>query len=154
MPRTIDYLDEPLELDDYEERHRPANQRQVRGVPVDPLLRETFEITPHDERDPLEIEDWWNRPFIVSHQSDEGVRYDVRCLDGGAWDRSTWRGTYESLDAAVDSAIALSEAPQQMWRVTELKGRVLYEGTLSQCEEWVAGSRISEAVVFTPVERE
>ena len=33
-----------------------------------------------------------------------GVRYDVRCLDGGAWDRSTWWGSFGSLEEARDCA--------------------------------------------------
>ncbi|WP_439126188.1 MAG: hypothetical protein ACNJA3_27870 (plasmid) [Pseudomonas rhizophila] len=36
----------------------------------------------------------------------DGVRYDVRCLDGGAWDRSTWWGSSGSLDEAVKLAEA------------------------------------------------
>jgi hypothetical protein len=35
-----------------------------------------------------------------------GVSYDVRCLDGGAWDRSTWWGSSGSLDDAVKLAEA------------------------------------------------
>jgi hypothetical protein len=31
-----------------------------------------------------------------------GTRYDVRCLDGGAWDRSTGWGMVGSLEAAID----------------------------------------------------
>lgn len=31
----------------------------------------------------------------------EGVRYTVRCLDGGAWDRSTWWGDAATLEAAL-----------------------------------------------------
>lgn len=42
--------------------------------------------------------------WLVS--SPEGVRYDVRCLDGGAWDRSTWWGNFGSLDEAVSCAKA------------------------------------------------
>lgn len=30
-----------------------------------------------------------------------GVRYDVRCLDGGAWDRSTCWGMFASLEEAL-----------------------------------------------------
>lgn len=37
----------------------------------------------------------------------EGTRYEVRCLDGGAWDRSTSRGMFASLDAAVVAAEGL-----------------------------------------------
>ncbi|QIL73099.1 hypothetical protein G7048_23735 [Diaphorobacter sp. HDW4B] len=32
-----------------------------------------------------------------------GARYVVRCLNGGAWDRSCWLGAYVSLEAALDS---------------------------------------------------
>lgn len=30
----------------------------------------------------------------------DGVRYDVRCLDGGAWDRTTNKGHYKTLEEA------------------------------------------------------
>lgn len=33
-----------------------------------------------------------------------GIRYSVRCLDGGAWDRSTNYGDYGDIDAAMDQA--------------------------------------------------
>lgn len=33
-----------------------------------------------------------------------GVCYHVRCLDGGAWDRSTWWGSFGSLEEARDCA--------------------------------------------------
>lgn len=117
MPRTIEYIGETLEIDDYEPRHRPNNQRLVRGVPVDPCLRQTFEMTPNQDRDQQELDDWWGRPFVVSYRDSSpgfkehwptGQRYDVRCLDGGAWDRSTWRGSYGSLDEAIDAACALA----------------------------------------------
>jgi len=38
-----------------------------------------------------------------------GVRYCVRCLDGGAWDRSTNYGMFASLDEAVDQALELAD---------------------------------------------
>ena len=38
-----------------------------------------------------------------------GVRYDVRCLDGGAWDRSTWRGSFGTEGEAVAHGKALIE---------------------------------------------
>lgn len=31
-----------------------------------------------------------------------GTRYTVECLDGGAWDRPTWWGTFESLEEALE----------------------------------------------------
>lgn len=34
-----------------------------------------------------------------------GEQYTVRCLDGGAWDRSTWWGDSPTLEGALDLAI-------------------------------------------------
>ena len=33
-----------------------------------------------------------------------GIAYCVRCLDGGAWDRSTNYGTYADIDSALAKA--------------------------------------------------
>jgi len=33
-----------------------------------------------------------------------GVRYEVRCLDGGSWDRSTWWGNFATLEQALECA--------------------------------------------------
>ncbi|MDG4868620.1 hypothetical protein P8631_11470 (plasmid) [Guyparkeria sp. 1SP6A2] len=38
----------------------------------------------------------------------EGVRYDVHCLDGGAWDRPTSRGMFPTLHEAIARALALN----------------------------------------------
>jgi len=31
-----------------------------------------------------------------------GIRYDVRILDGGAWDRTTNKGSFDNLDEAIE----------------------------------------------------
>lgn len=33
-----------------------------------------------------------------------GTRYDVRCLDGGAWDRPTAWGMFQTLEQAIECA--------------------------------------------------
>jgi len=33
-----------------------------------------------------------------------GVNYTVHCLDGGAWDRPTWRGTFATIEEALQKA--------------------------------------------------
>lgn len=33
---------------------------------------------------------------------DDGIRYDVRILDGGAWDRTSNKGSYRTLKEAMD----------------------------------------------------
>lgn len=80
----------------------------LRGRTVDPVLPKRFDDTPNEDRSPRSMA-WWNVPFIVACCYDDatfrkawpgGVRYDVRCLDGGAWDRSTWWGSFSTLDEA------------------------------------------------------
>ncbi len=82
----------------------------IRGIPIDPMLPIKFDDTPHDARNALSMA-WWGVPFVsTDHDADprhwpKGVRYDVRCLDGGAWDRSTAWGSFPTLEAAVDLAL-------------------------------------------------
>jgi hypothetical protein len=38
-----------------------------------------------------------------------GFRYEVRILDGGAWDRSTWKGFFNNFDDALELAKNLYE---------------------------------------------
>ena len=147
--RVIDYCGEKVVLHDYEDRHRPENQPMIQGVPFNPRLRDGFDNTPNDDRDPQEVDDWWGRAFIRScswaemadsysdyidrvsrpglgdftpktreeFDADQearrikwfeswptGVRYEVRCLDGGAWDRSTSLSMVGSLEDALDIA--------------------------------------------------
>lgn len=33
----------------------------------------------------------------------KGIRYDIRMLDGGAWDRTTWHGSFTTLEEAIES---------------------------------------------------
>ena len=66
--------------------------------PLDPVLPPDFDNTPNDERSEKELETWWERPFI---QTGHDGKFDVRCLDGGAWDRPTWYCTADSVDEAI-----------------------------------------------------
>lgn len=85
----------------------PAVDGPRLDLSVDPLLPPDFYNTPNEERSAQELADWWMRPYLVSI---EGGRYDVRCLDGGAWDRPTFWGDADTLDAA--RALATSRLEQ------------------------------------------
>ena len=128
----------------YLDEHRPEFQECINGVPINPNLRSDFDDTDNEVRDPLEISDWWGKPFIRIESWDDsaesweshverlkqnpdieiaakeayeaqqieskkswlrsfptGFRYEVRCLDGGAWDRSTLWGMVGSLEEAM-----------------------------------------------------
>ncbi|MGW8422866.1 hypothetical protein [Comamonas sp. HJ-2] len=84
----------------------------VQGILIDPQLPADFDSTPNDDRPPEQMA-MWGMPYIVSNGAG---RYDVRCLDGGAWDRSTWKGQAATIEAAVELARHLLAHP----RVDEL----------------------------------
>jgi hypothetical protein len=99
-------------------------------IPINPKLPRDFDDWPNDLR-PRSHRKWWNRPYIQTVTWEQmkprnpemvgefrdrwfaawpsGTRYDVRCLDGGAWDRSTNWGSFATLDEAL--ACASSGAP-------------------------------------------
>lgn len=110
----------------------------IDGIPVNPRLPRDFDNTPNDERPespwwfrPFITTDSWDE--IEAHtraRTDEyaavqianlsedreqwfaawpsGVRYGTRCLDGGAWDRSTNWGMFATLQEAVDCAFSMN----------------------------------------------
>jgi hypothetical protein len=95
--------------------------------PINPRLPRNFDNTPNESR-PASHQRWWDRPFIQTYTWDDmvnptsseeakanqrrdwfeswpsGVRYDVRCLDGGAWDRPTCWGCFATLEEAIACA--------------------------------------------------
>jgi hypothetical protein len=70
------------------------------AFPVDPALPEGFYETPNDDRSDAEIAEWWDKPYAVTVDG----AYDVRCLDGGAWDRPTFYGLVTTLLEAQEIA--------------------------------------------------
>lgn len=70
-------------------------------LPVDPALPPEFDNTANESRSKAELDAWWLRPFA---QSRADGSLDVRCLDGGAWDRPTYYGTAKDLAEAQDIA--------------------------------------------------
>jgi hypothetical protein len=88
---------------------------QVIGrVPVNPTLPEHFGDTANEKR-PQSHMAWWGVPYVEIYEDDHPkfvehwkgtVRYDVRCLDGGAWDRPTCWGMFATLAEAVACAVS------------------------------------------------
>ena len=84
--------------------------------PVNPPLPEGFDSTPNDERPKWQRDILWGRPYIEiidfsgnpKYEKDwleawpDGKRFDVRCLDGGAWDRPTAWGMFKTLNEAYE----------------------------------------------------
>ncbi|MFI8704597.1 DNA-binding protein [Citrobacter braakii] len=80
-------------------------------IPLDPKLPANFDNTRNEDRSKAQLDVWWDHPYGIT-QSDG--RIFVRCLNGGAWDRSSFLGeanTYEE-------ACLLAEAKQARWVAT------------------------------------
>lgn len=91
-------------------------------IPLDPDLPENFDATPNELRSKAELDAWWDHPFGVS-LSDGSI--EVRCLNGGAHDRSSWLG----LAPGYEEACALAEKTQAEWvRMRERPSIALDEG--------------------------
>jgi hypothetical protein len=73
-------------------------------IPLDPDLPEMFDATPNEERSKAELDAWWDHPYGVTR--DDG-KIEVRCLNGGAWDRPTYLGMVDTYDEACILAEAL-----------------------------------------------
>jgi hypothetical protein len=81
----------------------------IDGVPINPELPDDFGDTANEDR-PVRHLAWWGVPFIEICTCDHpkfieawqgSIRFDVRCLDGGAWDRPTCLGMFGSLSEAL-----------------------------------------------------
>lgn len=80
-------------------------------IPIDPELPDDFDDTPNDERSLEELDLWWDRPFAITNPNGT---LTVRCLDGGAWDRSTNYG----VAANAEEAAKLGATKLAAWRAT------------------------------------
>lgn len=88
----------------------------IEGVPIDPELPKNWDNIAHESRPDCHRK-IWGKPYIVIQKRPQGfsqsewlgfwplgVRYDVRCLDGGAWDRSTGCGCFSTLEESLAKA--------------------------------------------------
>lgn len=67
------------------------------SVPIDPALPSNFDETANQDRSDAELKAWWNRPFANTYPDGKLL---VRCLDGGAWDRTTYYGLADTHEEA------------------------------------------------------
>jgi hypothetical protein len=88
----------------------PAESEVEFELPVDPDLPPHFDDLSNERRSKAELDRWWLRPFAVTLADGS---YEVRCLDGGAWDRSTWYGHAKDLQEAREIARSKLERWQQ-----------------------------------------
>lgn len=101
----------PAGFDSTPNQDRPDSHRKFYGWPY--IVTETAERLESRLNDAADKyaqvrRDYWEHEGRAKWFKDwpSGTRYEVRCLDGGAWDRSTCWGSFASLEAAVECAIS------------------------------------------------
>jgi hypothetical protein len=90
----------------------PTAGAALTSLPLDPVLPRDFYNTANEERSTEELALWWERPYACTN--DDGT-LDVRCLDGGAWDRPIFYGTA----ANMAEACALANRKLNRWRTLQ-----------------------------------
>ena len=96
---------------EFKEENKYENQELIKGIAINPMIRENFNST--DNREIGELLSWWINPFIVSKElSTKKIKYDVRILNGGAWDRSSFKESYDNLEDAVEFALSIRKDPR------------------------------------------
>jgi hypothetical protein len=88
-------------------------------LPINPALPDGFDQTPNEDRSDSEILTWWDQPYAVKRE--DGC-FDVRCLDGGAWDRPTYYGVAKTIEEAEEMAKAKLAA----WQQTRSRPKVFF----------------------------
>jgi len=79
---------------------KKQNKKGKIMMKIDPVVPEEFYEMDVQDMPEKVIEEWFNKPYIQSRG--EGC-FAVLCLDGGAWDRPTVKGFYNSIEEAQNS---------------------------------------------------
>jgi hypothetical protein len=108
----------------------------AKGFHLDPRLPMRFDSTPNNKR-PASHGNWWGIPYIVTRRDDNGevLAFNVRRLDGGAWDRSTSLGQAETLEGAVE--ICQRSADDEMFECNACHATIMarYAGPMTLLED-------------------
>lgn len=91
------------------------------ALPLDPKLPKNFDFTPNEDRSKAQIKAWWDRPFAVSNPDGS---LSVRCLDGGAWDRSTSYGRAQTMAEAR----TLADRKLSEWKAMRAQPVAIWQG--------------------------
>ena len=100
---TLDFLDgkspahdsglKTFQIDSYDYQAEDC----IQGIFINPVLPENFWTEPLEERTEEDMRLWQDLPFIIS----DNDFYKVYCLNGGAWDRPSLIGGFDTLAKAI-----------------------------------------------------
>lgn len=99
-----------------EGRNVMVAERSIEGILIDPEIPDGFWSTPKGKRPPSHLA-FWNTPFILTVPHVYSPRYDVYCLDGGAWEHPTCWGKFATLEEAVQCARSGNGLPLERWKM-------------------------------------
>lgn len=98
-------------LSEYKPCHHFKNQTEwaMQSIPLNPVQRADFDKTPHEHRDPQEIQHWQDIVYVKKVPATDGCIYEIRCLDGATPGSSTWMGKSSTLEDALAKVYAISK---------------------------------------------
>lgn len=85
--------------------HKYTNQVFIEDIAYNPKFPSNFWSNPNEDRNYEELQDWWDKAFIISNGNSTFIVYR---LDGGAWDRPTRKGTFNKFEEALELAQTLN----------------------------------------------
>jgi hypothetical protein len=97
----------PKDFDNTANEERPASHGKFVGLPY---IETISDVDNDPANDTDEYADKRRANWAESGRDawfkawPSGIRYDVRCLDGGAWDRPTYWGGFATLEQALECA--------------------------------------------------
>ena len=74
----------------------------IDNILINPILPDDFNITPLHARAEEHMKHWYQMPFV---QLQDNGFYEVLCLDTDSWDRPSIKGSFDTLDQAIDYII-------------------------------------------------
>lgn len=87
----------------------------IDGIPVNPANPPARDIK-NDERETEELILWWRQPYL---EWNKNGFWEIRCLDGGAWDRPSFLDQHKQLAGALE----LAKKPTRAYAINELQAR-------------------------------
>lgn len=97
--RTVEHRNTISIISPYLEKHRPQHQECMDDIPINPQLRSGFDNTAHRDRDPMELQDWLDRPFIVTETWDSiekrAREHRAECLQNRPWEAEDSEDDFE-----------------------------------------------------------
>jgi hypothetical protein len=88
----------------YKQSNKFTNQSFVEDIAFNPKLPSNFWSNPNEDRDYEELQDWWDKAFIISNNG----AFVVYRLDGAAWDRPSRKDTFDKFEDALKLAQSLN----------------------------------------------